>query len=264
MSTDLQDLQNEQMPEQPQEQEQQQTAPEAIGTEEDLEAKVAVLSLPVEALLFVAGEALTIKQIARLTRAEEAHVALALARIEDEYAGRGIVLREVAGGYRFASAAAARDVVEAYLLPPKSNLSTPALETLAIVAYLQPVTRGEIESIRGVASDSVVSTLMDRNMIAEAGRKDVVGRPMLYKTTPEFLESFGLRSIDDLPPMELEQGQPLELDLLTANIQANMLQQQAPEPQWQTEDAEQQPESVEPQAESTEPEAETESIEPQA
>ncbi len=185
---------------------------------EQIEAGVERLRTPIEALLFVASEALTIKQIAQLTHAEQAHVALALQRIEAEYADRGIVVREVAGGYRFASAPSARDVVEAYLLPPKSNLSTPALETLAIVAYLQPVTKGEIESIRGVASDSVVSTLMDRNLILEAGRKDVVGRPMLYKTTPDFLESFGLRSLDDLPPMELEQGQPLELDLLTANI----------------------------------------------
>lgn len=191
-------------------------------SKEELERSVQVLCRPIEALLFVAGEALTIKQIAQLTRAEQSHIALALQSIEEAYADRGIVLREVAGGYRFASAPSAREVVEAYLLPPKSNLSTPALETLAIVAYLQPVTKGEIESIRGVASDSVVSTLMDRNMIAEAGRKDVVGRPMLYKTTPDFLESFGLRSLDDLPPMELEQGQPLELELLTANMTANL------------------------------------------
>jgi segregation and condensation protein B len=190
---------------------------------------VELLCRPVEALLFVAGESLTIKQIAKLTHAEEPDVALALQRIESEYANRGIVLREVAGGYRFASAPAVRDVVEAYLLPPKSTLSTPALETLAIVAYMQPVTKSEIEAIRGVASDSVVSTLLDRNLIAEAGRKDVVGRPLLYKTTPEFLESFGLRSLDELPPMELEQGQPLELDLLTANITANAPETAGPE-----------------------------------
>jgi segregation and condensation protein B len=196
---------------------------------EALEAAVDLLRRPIEALLFVASESLTIKQIAKLTHATEAEVALALQSIEAEYADRGIVLREVAGGYRFASAPAARDIVEAYLLPPKSNLSTPALETLAIIAYMQPVTRSEIEAIRGVASDSVVSTLLDRNLIAEAGRKDVVGRPMLYKTTPEFLESFGLRSLDDLPPMELEQGQPLELDLLTANITANVPQTEANE-----------------------------------
>ena len=198
---------------------------ESSATEEgpeELESAVERLRRPIEALLFVASEAMTIKEIAKLTHASEMHVAAALQQIEADYADRGIVVREVAGGYRFASAPAARDIVEAYLLPPKSHLSTPALETLAIVAYLQPVTKGEIESIRGVASDSVVSTLLDRTLIAEAGRKDVVGRPMLYKTTSEFLESFGLRSLDDLPPMELEQGQPLELDLLTANVTANL------------------------------------------
>jgi len=199
------------------------------GDDGEQDAEIERLRVPIEALLFVAGEALSIKRIAQLTHATEVHVASALARIEAAYANRGVVLREIAGGYRFASAPSARDVVEAYLLPPKSNLSTPALETLAIVAYMQPVTRGEIESIRGVASDSVISTLLDRGFIAEAGRKDVVGRPMLYKTTPEFLEAFGLRSVDDLPPMELEAGQPLELDLLTANLAANAPSQQTEE-----------------------------------
>lgn len=193
----------------------------ADAAEIPLEHAAERLVRPIEALLFVASESLTIKQIAKLTHGSEPEVAVALTMIDGLYADRGIVLREIAGGYRFATAPQAREIVEAYLLPPKSNLSTPALETLAIVAYLQPVTRGEIESIRGVASDSVVSTLLDRGLIAEAGRKDVVGRPMLYKTTPEFLESFGLRSLDDLPPMELEAGQPLELDLLTANITHN-------------------------------------------
>lgn len=192
---------------------------------EAIEAAVERLHCSIEALLFVASESLTIKQLSKLTHASEMEVAATLQRIEADYADRGIVLREIAGGYRFASAPAAREAVEAYLLPPKTSLSTPALETLAIVAYMQPVTKSEIEAIRGVASDSVVSTLLDRVLIAEAGRKDVVGRPMLYKTTPEFLESFGLRSLDDLPPMELEAGQPLELDLLTANITANVPQE---------------------------------------
>jgi segregation and condensation protein B len=107
----------------------------------------------------------------------------------------------------------ARDVVEAYLLPPRTTLSTPALEALAIVAHMQPVTRGEIEAVRGVNSDSVVNTLLDRTFIAEAGRKDVVGRPMQYRTTPFFLESFGLGSLEDLPDIELEPGQALELGL---------------------------------------------------
>ncbi|GAC1655188.1 MAG: SMC-Scp complex subunit ScpB [Vulcanimicrobiaceae bacterium] len=189
---------------------------------ESLESAVLRLQRPLEALLFVASEPLSIKQISKLTHATEIEIAATLQKVEQEYTDRGIVLREIGGGYRFASAPLARDVVEAYLLPPKTNLSTPALETLAIVAYLQPVTKSEIEAIRGVSAESVVSTLLDRRLIAEAGRKDVVGRPMLYKTTPDFLESFGLRSLEDLPEMELEAGQPLELDLLTAAMTANL------------------------------------------
>jgi len=184
----------------------------------DLDEAILRLQRPVEALLFVASEALSIAQLAKLLRAEEREIAAVLQRVEAEYGERGIVLREVAGGYRFATSPLARDVVESYLLPPKNSLSTPALEALAIVAHLQPVTRSEIEAIRGVNSDSVVSTLLDRGLIAEAGRKDVVGRPMRYKTTPFFLESFGLRSIDDLPELELEPGQPLEFELTGSKV----------------------------------------------
>ncbi len=183
----------------------------------DLDEAVLRLQRPVEALLFVAGEALSIQQLAKLLRAHEREIAAVLAKIEAEFTERGVVLREVAGGYRFATSPLARDVVEAYLLPPKTTLSTPALEALAIVAHLQPTTRSEIEAIRGVNSDSVVSTLLDRGLIAEAGRKDVVGRPMQYTTTPFFLESFGLRSLDDLPELELEPGQALEFDLASSS-----------------------------------------------
>jgi segregation and condensation protein B len=186
----------------------------------ELDEAVARLQRPVEALLFVASEALSIPHIAKFLRAPEHEIATVLQHIEAEYSERGVILREVAGGYRFATSPLARDVVEAYLLPPKTTLSTPALEALAIVAHLQPCTRSEIESIRGVNSDSVVSTLLDRGLIAEAGRKDVVGRPMQYKTTPFFLESFGLRSLDDLPELELEPGQPLEFELLAPKAEA--------------------------------------------
>ncbi|MBV8154918.1 MAG: SMC-Scp complex subunit ScpB [Candidatus Eremiobacteraeota bacterium] len=185
-----------------------------IAEGETLEDAVLRLTAPLEALLFVAGEPLSIKQLAKLVRSTEVEVAATLQRIETDYADRGIVLREVAGGYRFATSPLSRDAVEAYLLPPKTTLSTPAMEALAIVAHMQPVTKSEIESIRGVNSDSVVNTLLDRNLIAEAGRKDVVGRPMQYKTTPFFLESFGMRTLDELPQLELEPGQPLELNLL--------------------------------------------------
>ena len=192
------------------------------GERRRIEEIVALLQRPIEALLFVASEALSIQQIAKLTAATQVEVAATLQKIEADFADHGIVLREIAGGYRFASTPLARDVVEAYLLPPKTSLSTPALETLAIVAYSQPVTRSEIEAIRGVSAESVISTLLDRRLIVEAGRKDVVGRPLLYETTPQFLESFGLRSLEDLPPMELEPGAPLELELMTAGITAKL------------------------------------------
>ena len=170
-----------------------------------------------EALLFVASEALTIKQLAKLTGAEEIEVTRAIAEIEGEYAERGIVVRKVAGGYRFATAPSTREVVETYLLPPKTTLSPAALETLAIVAYNEhlegmPTTKAEIEAIRGVSADSVIATLLERGFIAESGRKDVVGRPILYRTTSEFLEAFGLLSLEDLPNVDLG-SQAVELSL---------------------------------------------------
>ena len=170
------------------------------------------LQQSLEAVLFVAGEALSIDALAKLTAAPHVAVAEALAQMSEDYAERGIVLREVAGGYRFATSPAARAAVEAYLLPAKTNLSGPAMETLAIVAYLQPVTRAEIEAVRGVNVDSVVSTLVDRRFIVESGRREVPGRPMEYRTTPEFLESFGLRSLAELPPVDLD-AESIELTL---------------------------------------------------
>ena len=188
---------------------------QTLSTEaQELHAAAEGAQSAIEALLFVASEPLESKRIAKLTGQDERAVAIALQALEERYSNGGIVLRQVAGGYRFATSSSVRDVIEAYLLPPKTTLSTPALEALAIVAHMQPVTKGEIEAIRGVNSDSVVGTLLDRTLIAEAGRKDVVGRPMTYKTTTLFLESFGLRSIDDLPQLELEPGQPLELNLI--------------------------------------------------
>ncbi len=180
---------------------------------EALRAAAGRIKASVEALLFVASEPLETKRIAKLVDEDEKAVALAIQQLEGEYEQRGVVVREAGGGYRFATSPLVRAAVEAYLLPPKTTLSPQSLETLAIVAHNQPVTKSEIEAIRGVNSDSVVSTLLDRNLILEAGRKDVVGRPVLYETTPLFLESFGLRSLDDLPPLELEPGQPLELRL---------------------------------------------------
>jgi segregation and condensation protein B len=175
--------------------------------------ETGLLQQSLEALLFVASEALSIDRLAKLTGSTHVEVTETLARVAGDFSERGIVLREVAGGYRFASSPAVRAVVEAYLLPPKTVLSPAAMETLAIVAHLQPVTKAEIEALRGVNVDGVTGTLLDRGLIAEAGRKDVVGRPILYRTTPLFLEAFGLRSLVDLPPVDLEGDLPAELPL---------------------------------------------------
>ncbi len=174
--------------------------------------ETGVLQRSLEALLFVASEALSIERLSKLTGAEHVDIASTLQQIGTEYAERGMVLREIAGGYRFATSPAAREAVEAYLMPAKTNLSAAAMESLAIVAYRQPCTRAEIEAVRGVNVDGVVGTLVDRRFIAEAGRREVAGRPLEYRTTNEFLEAFGLRSLEELPPVDRDSG-PLELAL---------------------------------------------------
>jgi segregation and condensation protein B len=160
------------------------------------------LQRSLEALLFVASESLSAQRLAKLTGALPIDVAIVLQNIARDYADRGIVLREIAGGYRFASSPQAREAVQSYLLPPKTTLSPAAMESLAIVAYRQPVTKADIEAVRGVNVDSVVATLLDRGFIAEAGKREVAGRPTIYKTTSAFLEAFGLRSLGDLPEIE--------------------------------------------------------------
>jgi len=197
-------------------------APEAPQDEQmrfDIEGDAKALCAEIEALLFVCSEALSIKHIAKLCKVDEKNVAAALQHITEQYADRGVVVREIAGGYRFATSSRVREVVEAYMLPPKTHLSAPALETLAIVAYMQPVTKSEIEAVRGVSADSVVTTLLERQFLTEAGRKDVVGRPILYKTTPEFLESFGLRSLTELPALPADV--PLQMPLVIAEVEKN-------------------------------------------
>jgi segregation and condensation protein B len=174
--------------------------------------ETGVLQRSLEALLFVASESLSIDALVKLTGATHVEVTETLQTIAEAYAERGIVVREVAGGYRFATSPAARGAVEAYLLPAKTTLSPAAMETLAIVAYLQPATRAEIEAVRGVSVDSVVNTLLDRRFIYECGRREVAGKPAEYKTTPEFLEAFGLRSLAELPPVDFD-AQNVELSL---------------------------------------------------
>src|SRR5438270_4183228 len=123
-----------------------------------------------------------------------------------DYSGsdHGIEIRQVAGGYRMSTKPDQHDVVRAFAksLKPPFRLSLPALETLAVIAYKQPVTVPEISEIRGVDSSGVIATLLDRKLITTAGRKAVIGRPILYKTTKEFLLRFGLKDVTELPSME--------------------------------------------------------------
>lgn len=155
----------------------------------------------VEAILFVATEPVSVAQLCEAIGATEKQIEAALLELRLSLQDRGLALREVGGGYRFFSNPEYRDHVERYLMPPKTYMSPASLETLAIVAYLQPVTRAEVESIRGVNVDGVMGTLEQRELIRELGRKEVVGRPILYGTTIQFLEAFGLRSLDELPPL---------------------------------------------------------------
>jgi segregation and condensation protein B len=151
--------------------------------------------------------AATAKQLAK-QRERDARTAikLLLAELIDEYAAdsRGIEIREIAGGYRMATKAEFHDAVRSFVksLKPALKLSLPALETLAVIAYKQPVTAPEVNEIRGVDSSAVFGSLLARKLIVTAGRKQVVGRPILYKTTREFLLRFGLKDVSELPSME--------------------------------------------------------------
>jgi segregation and condensation protein B len=158
-----------------------------------------------EALLFVSPEPVSLTRLCDvLEGVERARVTACLDELRDEYrrADHGVALVEVAGGYHLATVPEAAPWVRklsAVKAPPR--LSKPALETLAIVAYKQPLTRPEIESIRGVDVAGVVKTLMDRRLVKIVGRKDVPGRPMMFGTTKEFLHAFGLKDLSDLPTL---------------------------------------------------------------
>ncbi len=164
----------------------------------------------IESVLFVAAEPVSDEQLAAVTGATLDDVRGAIAELRSAHADSGVSLREVGGGYRLASNPACKEDVERFLLPPKTHMSAASMETLAIVAYLQPVTRAEIESIRGVNVDGVMYTLEQRQFVKELGRKDVVGRPIIYGTTDFFLEAFGLRSLEELPP--LPEGAPKRVE----------------------------------------------------
>lgn len=160
-----------------------------------------------DAYLFVAAEPINPVEIAKILKIEQDDVTNALEELVNDYRNRsesGLHIMRIAGGYQMATKPHLSDDIARLLASPgnKARLSKPALETVAIIAYQQPVTSAEIETIRGVSVDGVLKTLLDRRLIKEDGRKPVPGRPILYATTPEFLHYFGLNSLEDLPPLE--------------------------------------------------------------
>jgi segregation and condensation protein B len=207
------------------------------------------LKAKLEAIIYAAEMPITLDQLIQLAKesvinngaTDEAEVRSQVrAALEELIAGyataeHGIEIRQVAGGYRMSTKPEQHDVVRAFAksLKPPIRLSMPALETLAVIAYKQPVTVPEINDIRGVDCSGVIATLLDRKLVTTAGRKAVIGRPILYKTTKEFLLRFGLSDVGELPSME-------EFEKLVAeSFQSDLLPvQEMAEPQTSPADAE--------------------------
>jgi segregation and condensation protein B len=159
----------------------------------------------VESLLFAAGEPLTVARIEKIvTGYERREIMRVLGALAEEYDrdGRGFRLAQVAGGWQLRTPRENSEFVRELRAERPVRLTRASLETLAIIAYRQPVTRPEIEAIRGVDVDAVLATLLERRLIRVLGRKDVIGRPLLYGTTSDFLEIFGLKDLSSLPTLE--------------------------------------------------------------
>ena len=160
-----------------------------------------ILTGALEAVLFAAGEPLSVAEIAGIMQLEKPQVWELLGTLAQSYEdeGRGLMLREIGGGYQLVTKPEHYRVLSTMGKKKEIKLTNAAMETLAIVAFKQPVTRAEMEAIRGVKVDGVVNTLLELDLITEAGRKKALGNPILYATTDKFLTVFGLGSIDDLP-----------------------------------------------------------------
>lgn len=155
----------------------------------------------IEALLFASGNPVTAAKFAEILEIDSEHVAVLLEELRQDMAAeqRGLTIVEVAGGYQLCSKPELAPILEKLVDVQEARMSLAAMETLAIVAFKQPVTKQEIENIRGVKVDGVVTTLAERGLIKEVGRKEAIGRPILYGTTEDFLKCFGLKNLDELP-----------------------------------------------------------------
>jgi len=160
------------------------------------------LSVKLEAMLFVAAEPVTTAQLSAALDVAPSVIERGLNELDSALATRGLRLQRNVGRFQLTTAPQLADLIERFLgLEATTHLSRAALETLAIIAYQQPVTRPQIDAIRGVNSDSMMKSLLHKGLILESGRADGPGRPILYSTTPEFLQHFGLNSILEMPPL---------------------------------------------------------------
>ncbi len=175
------------------------------ATAQQAARSMAELMAVCEALIFVAEEPLGTKAMSEVLKEERGWVEMAVEELSREFNSRqsGLQLREVAGGWQIATRAEYHEQVRAFLKSrPSAKLSLAALETLAVIAYKQPITVPEILEIRGVQSSSAIKTLLDKRLIVAKGRKETIGRPMLYGTSKEFLLQFGLKDLTELPSIE--------------------------------------------------------------
>ncbi|HEY3297439.1 MAG TPA: SMC-Scp complex subunit ScpB [Armatimonadota bacterium] len=160
------------------------------------------LKAALESMLFVYTQPLTVQHAAKALGLDEIDVDVAMNELRLAYAGRGLQIIRIAGGFQMCTRPEYSEYISALLKPERTRLSRAALETVAIIAYRQPITQPEVDAIRGVNSDGVVRTLIEKNLVKQIGRKDTPGRPMLYATTEEFLSHFGLNDIAQLPELE--------------------------------------------------------------
>jgi len=161
----------------------------------------------IEGVLFASGDPVPLEKLAEILELDKKTTRLILSNmaVSLQNSKRGIMLREMEGSYQLCTRAEHSEYIQKLVEPrQRQALSQAAFETLSIIAYNQPVTRAKIEMIRGVNSDSAITRLLERNLIKEAGRLDVPGKPIIYETTEEFLRSFGFKSIKDLPIIEMD------------------------------------------------------------
>src|SRR5688572_19541272 len=173
------------------------------------------LAARIEAMLFVSAEPVPLAQLATALDVNSTVVERGLKELENALANRGLRLQKHAGRVQMTTAPELASLVEKFLgLEATTHLSRAALETLAIIAYQQPCTRPHVDSIRGVNSDAMMKSLLSKGLILESGRTDGPGRPILYSTSPEFLQHFGLSSIAEMPPLKMQAEMDSEHDEL--------------------------------------------------